>query len=1009
MEKISIENSPITGTGLIYLSRLPNFKRLSLAGRNLSDAGLASSLAALTGLENLNVGRSPITNINFVRGMSKLTNLNFGESEVRDLSGLQGLPELVFLNLWNTNVTDSALGPLHQLPKIEMISLADTNVTDAGLSGLEQLTSLKNLTLSGTYVTVAGAEKLQSKLPNCKISVKTKPGTPPVVAAVATPVGLPTPPIAPIAPVQVATSAPAERRPVPEVKERAEQLAIIKDIFKDDYAAALKAPDQKGTLAQKLLKQSDASGANSAESYALLSEAQALAADAGDALTLRSVLDELTRTFEVDVAATHVAAWDELLRKPRPNPVMKSLHDEAVALFRAGVSDGRLDDAKQYADFALNTTRRLRDPALTKDANDRNVALAARRTEWDAVKGAAEKLVAAPDDAAAQLTIGRYRAFVEQDWRGALPMLAQGNDEVLKKLAAQSLEPTNDAAKLAAIGDAWWDAALAAPATKKADFYAGARFWYAQAAPILTGLQKTRIEKRAADAAALIPEPKIPATRLAVLPQYAASAAAPATQPGSGMPVPFFPAPAPGSQPPPVTPPTISPPPASTNNPRAVGAVPPRPLPVGFRLPPNALPGLVGRMTVTQNGQGIDAGVLFTYQPGMVFLHDTVASLLGPNAPAIISAKGITIQMAGVLYVPSDMEVAVWHAGGSSTGGNVFLYLDGREVSNVGDDKGKNNPYRFSMTKGEHAIGWKFRGGQLGNSLVDFYDGKTGEPLAVYATAEILGATRNLPTRQQIDNSADERRPTRPTMLPPIYTGPAAAPALPSTNPPPNGAAGNVDPERRAAEWIIRVGGSGTAVGLDGQTFRFPETPLPQGPFNIRSVSLDKIQAIRDDDLVNLAGLPKLLQIQFSGTSIVGHGLKHLAASAQSMGTVCIDTPTITDEVFSHVSMFENMNSLILRESSITGLQLHQLAALKKLNSISIERSKITDAGLAQVAQLPAGIALTLSQTQITDVGLQNLAKHGGGLKRVTLRQTQATEAGIEQLRKALPNCFIGY
>ena len=526
MEKISIENSPITGTGLIYLSRLPNFKRLSLAGRNLSDAGLASSLAALTGLENLNVGRSPITNINFVRGMSKLTNLNFGESEVRDLSGLQGLPELVFLNLWNTNVTDSALGPLHQLPKIEMISLADTNVTDAGLSGLEQLTSLKNLTLSGTYVTVAGAEKLQSKLPNCKISVKTKPGTPPVVAAVATPVGLPTPPIAPIAPVQVATSAPAERRPVPEVKERAEQLAIIKDIFKDDYAAALKAPDQKGTLAQKLLKQSDASGANSAESYALLSEAQALAADAGDALTLRSVLDELTRTFEVDVAATHVAAWDELLRKPRPNPVMKSLHDEAVALFRAGVSDGRLDDAKQYADFALNTTRRLRDPALTKDANDRNVALAARRTEWDAVKGAAEKLVAAPDDAAAQLTIGRYRAFVEQDWRGALPMLAQGNDEVLKKLAAQSLEPTNDAAKLAAIGDAWWDAALAAPATKKADFYAGARFWYAQAAPILTGLQKTRIEKRAADAAALIPEPKIPATRLAVLPQYAASAAA---------------------------------------------------------------------------------------------------------------------------------------------------------------------------------------------------------------------------------------------------------------------------------------------------------------------------------------------------------------------------------------------------------------------------------------------------------------------------------------------------
>jgi len=75
---------------------------------------------------------------------------------------------------------------LRNCTQLEFIRLDGTNnLTDAGLVHLEGLTNLKQAVFDGSFVTQAGAARLQAKLPNCKITVAPRAGTPPVAAPVA--------------------------------------------------------------------------------------------------------------------------------------------------------------------------------------------------------------------------------------------------------------------------------------------------------------------------------------------------------------------------------------------------------------------------------------------------------------------------------------------------------------------------------------------------------------------------------------------------------------------------------------------------------------------------------------------------------------------------------------------------------------------------------------------------------------------------------------------------------
>ena len=162
------------------------------------------------------------------------------------------------------------------------------------------------------------------------------------------------------------------------------------------------------------------------------------------------------------------------------------------------------------------------------------------------------------------------------------------------------------------------------------------------------------------------------------------------------------------------------------------------------------------------------------------------------------------------------------------------------------------------------------------------------------------------------------------------------------------------DPDRRAAEWILSVGGV-MDVTVAGQTKRISKSEsLPQEPFRITWTALP----LRGkSDLERLAGLLSLAGLHLNGTPL------HDA-----------------------------------------GLQL--LPDLPELKLLSISGTSITDVGLATLERLPKLEELLLNNTRVTDNGLKHL-EHMPALKHLVVTKTKVTAAGVAALQKVLPNCKI--
>jgi hypothetical protein len=195
-----------------------------------------------------------------------------------------------------------------------------------------------------------------------------------------------------------------------------------------------------------------------------------------------------------------------------------------------------------------------------------------------------------------------------------------------------------------------------------------------------------------------------------------------------------------------------------------------------FEPPGDALLGLAGRISLSQGRDSVDPGFLVFYTPGKVLLQNTIEKSLGEQAKELVDKKAIRIELGGLLHVPRDMEVVVWHTGGSNAQGTVWLYIDGKVIGGVGQDKTKNTSYRVALKKGEHIVGWQLFGGKLGNSVVEFYDPESHARLTTYAPAPMVTTLNRTETKEQLDLAAAKPMPKQPpTLFGPVPAATATA------------------------------------------------------------------------------------------------------------------------------------------------------------------------------------------------------------------------------------------
>jgi hypothetical protein len=294
-----------------------------------------------------------------------------------------------------------------------------------------------------------------------------------------------------------ATSAADDRKPVPPKDAQDEAQDLIRSLFKREYAKT-KASD-RSALAAKLLQQGHETTDDAAAQYVLFRESRDLAARGADALGVVRAADAMAAAFQLEPGESLVPAVEVLARASGTQATARATVEVMMSAADEVRFAGHWDNALAILKEAGYALQRAANSALSTRLRDKFREIEFIRAEAEKVKAPLARLESNPDDAEANLAVGKFKCLLLQKWEEGLPLLAKGSDAKLKAAAERDLKADrgNDDDQIAA-GDEWYDlAATAGP--YRSGMQLRAYHWYVVAVSNQAGITKTRLEKRIAE------------------------------------------------------------------------------------------------------------------------------------------------------------------------------------------------------------------------------------------------------------------------------------------------------------------------------------------------------------------------------------------------------------------------------------------------------------------------------------------------------------------------------
>ncbi len=362
------------------------------------------------------------------------------------------------------------------------------------------------------------------------------PAQPPVQPAVETPVQTPVQAewleIKPAADPDSKPAVPAESKPEPKANEKrvamvpAKKLPVppddrqqaiesqVREIFKNDFAAA-KTADMRSALAGKLADQAGKSDSDPSATYVLCKLAAQEYAAAGNAGKAMEIVDTIAGRYDIDAARlkldilTSALGGRDAARPGVPRPataepdIAHDVCEAALTLTEAAVTAGDAELAGQFIRVASTAAYRSKDTELERESAKKTREIDALKLRFAAFQKALDTLQTDPADLDANLKAGQWMCFVKGQWDQGLPMLAKGSSQTLAELARQDLAAPGDPKQQVALADAWWNLGEKESSANKTAIEGRARHWYQQAVDKTSGLDKARIQKRLQEETAL--------------------------------------------------------------------------------------------------------------------------------------------------------------------------------------------------------------------------------------------------------------------------------------------------------------------------------------------------------------------------------------------------------------------------------------------------------------------------------------------------------------------------
>jgi len=190
------------------------------------------------------------------------------------------------------------------------------------------------------------------------------------------------------------------------------------------------------------------------------------------------------------------------------------------------------------------------------------------------------------------------------------------------------------------------------------------------------------------------------------------------------------------------------------------------------------------------------------------------------------------------------------------------------------------------------------------------------------------------------------------------------------------------DPDRRAAEWVLGIGGQQLTLSVDGKSREVQAVgELPQKDFHIRRIDLNWNRAVDDASLDNLTGLAGLLSLNIGYTQVTDLGLGKLRGLT-SLTALSLNGLNISDSGIESIESLTNLKLLNIGRKGITDVSLETVGRSFDLKTLIVIGAHVSDAGLAHLK----------TQENLTELNLSG---------------TNVTPAGVADLQAALPNCKI--
>ena len=279
--------------------------------------------------------------------------------------------------------------------------------------------------------------------------------------------------------------APA-RTPIPSAEAQQKALAQLKEVLKDDYAQA-KGAEGSLALARNLEGLAHDTADDAASRYVMATQGLEMAVKFCDPRLASHFVAGITQNFEVDGWDLKSRTLVQLCQSAKTPEARALLAQAAFDLVDKALGEGRYDNAVELAAASMNLATAIKDAALHEQA--REIGERARKLQKEArdFDVASQTLATSPDDVDANLIVGRFKCFLQDNWDAGLPLLVKGSDGPLHDVAMQELKfPPADAAAQVKVADLWWD--LGDKTEKHDDLWcrayrARAAHWYQAAAP----------------------------------------------------------------------------------------------------------------------------------------------------------------------------------------------------------------------------------------------------------------------------------------------------------------------------------------------------------------------------------------------------------------------------------------------------------------------------------------------------------------------------------------------